>query len=136
LLFSITFDIFFILQHYVLYRNHREYEPLEGSPDPILNPHEDMTTSNHVITSSLDETGEPHRSASIDSLRQSSEGYQNQDDWSISKILVINSRHIKLKDAHEIVIAVCNSNSQLFEAVAGIYCFNIYSVMNVEVVLD
>lgn len=45
-----------------------------------MNPHEDMTTSNHVITSSLDEAGEVPRSASIDSLRQPVDGYQNQDD--------------------------------------------------------
>jgi len=69
-LFSICFDIFFIIQHYVLYRRHREYEPLEGNPDPVMNPHEDMTTSNH-LQSSFDEN--VARSSSVDSLRVQTE---------------------------------------------------------------
>jgi len=45
-LFSICFDILFIVQHYVLYRNHAAYEPIEGATNPIVEPNEDIVTSN------------------------------------------------------------------------------------------
>jgi LCT (Lysosomal Cystine Transporter) family transporter len=48
-LFSICFDIFFIIQHYGLYRNHDAYEPIDGTTQSeYVSRHEEMVTSNHV----------------------------------------------------------------------------------------
>ncbi|ODN03609.1 Cystinosin [Orchesella cincta] len=55
-LFSILFDIFFIVQHYVLYRSHAAYDPIEGGDNPS-DPNQydgDITTSNHFAGGSVD----------------------------------------------------------------------------------
>lgn len=69
---ALNFSIWYVAIY--PFRNHIAYEPIESSPDPILNPHEDMTTSNH-ITSSEDDNQQTTstmyhvpNSASIDSL--------------------------------------------------------------------
>ncbi|CAL8102951.1 unnamed protein product [Orchesella dallaii] len=51
--FSILFDIFFMVQHYVLYRSHAAYDPIEGGDSPA-DPNQydgDITTSNHFAGS-------------------------------------------------------------------------------------
>jgi len=58
-LFSICFDILFIVQHYGLYRNHEAYEPIDGAinEEDYITRHEEMVTSNHVPSLDDEEDG-------------------------------------------------------------------------------